>query len=149
MNGTLTFALFSCLPVLSICFSGVVLADADTPLSVGMSRAEVREAWGKPQERLEQETNRKEMWRYDTGVVTFINHQVSSWKFSGGEQPALEAEAVEEEPVGDSGRIIPPLVFDEMAQKKPAGTDMKSILAEIMDNQPEEKSRPKKTRRRR
>ena len=110
------------LVILSIFFFiSPALADAGSArflseLSEGMSYADVLSAWGVPNEKVEQEAKRVDIWIYDDSRVQFADGKLTSIESTAGEQVALQEDSSSGS--GSGGTDVP----------------VSDILNEIMDS---------------
>ena len=76
----LLFTVFACCILISIAQNGYAQWSKQGKLKNNMTQNEVLEKWGEPVDKIEYETMRKQIWKYNTGEVTFIEGVVKDWQ---------------------------------------------------------------------
>jgi len=101
-------------------------------LELGMTHAELIKLWGAPEEKIEYETKREELWNYSVGAVRFRAGKVVWWK-----QGQQVYDAAHRHTTGDERDLIA-----AAADKQGTGTgtgedvEVEEILNEIMKEVP-------------
>lgn len=121
-------------------------SDRLPPLKNGMTYNAVLQAWGAPNEKLEYEARRKDVWVYPAAHVTFMNGRLVKWTLKGGgpvsdtgPAPAdfnsASMDAIETDPV----RPPEPATRGDLATQADL---MEEILAEIVKEGPSRDDSP-------
>lgn len=121
--------------LLGLCLLAFPAGAAPQQLKHGMGYQQVIALLGEPQERVERETLRQDIWRYQGGQVFFSNGRLVAWTVAGA--------APSGEPVAGEIRDSSPTLKAPKPSSKIEVAKYENLLTEILDSLPDDGSSAK------
>lgn len=106
----LLITLFVSAPV----FAEISSAQLITELSEGMSQSEVLQTWGAPNEKIEQEAKRIDIWIYDDSRVSFLEGKLVGIESIEGARVALKEDTSESDQIKPASDIAVSDILNEI-----------------------------------